>query len=51
MGDSAYVDGLKAYHDGAALDDNPFDENVEPAEYDEWEEGFVEARAEDNGDV
>lgn len=43
----AYSAGYQAYWDYKTQDDNPYESE---AEKDKWVDGFIQARAEDNGD-
>lgn len=52
----AWKDGFKAYENYQHLSDNPYvykgaADEIESVCHMEWEDGFLEARAIDNGDV
>lgn len=44
-----YRRGANAYWEYAAQEDNPFDEEKDA--YYQWENGYIDARALDNGDI
>jgi hypothetical protein len=47
MNQEAFDAGYDAYWDGAALTDNPYDDVVEIADFQAWEEGWRKARVHD----
>jgi hypothetical protein len=53
MNTEAYEEGYKAYENYQHLSENPYDDQLSTfiAEYNDWREGYYQARAIDNGDA